>query len=53
MNKEIIENIWNKIIPTGEGEFEYKLLSKKSIPQLNNPYRFNLSFASILFFSIY
>lgn len=35
MNKEIIENIWNKIIPTGEGEFEYKLLSKKSIPQLN------------------
>ena len=35
MNKEIIENIWNKIIPTGEGEFEYKLLSKESIPQLN------------------
>lgn len=35
MNKEIIENIWNKIIPSGEGEFEYKLLSKDSIPQLN------------------
>ena len=35
MNKEIIENIWNKIIPSGEGEFEYKLLSKESIPQLN------------------
>ncbi|BCY29337.1 PD-(D/E)XK motif protein [Flavobacterium okayamense] len=35
MNKEIIENIWKKIIPSGEGEFEYKLLSKESIPQLN------------------
>lgn len=35
MNKEIIESIWNKIIPSGEGEFEYKLLSKESIPQLN------------------
>lgn len=35
MNKEIIENIWNKIIPSGVGEFEYKLLSKESIPQLN------------------
>lgn len=35
MNKEIIENIWNKIIPIGKGEFEYKLLSKESIPQLN------------------
>jgi hypothetical protein len=35
MNKEIIENIWNKIIPSGKGEFEYKLLSKDSIPQLN------------------
>ena len=35
MNREIIENIWNKIIPSGEGEFEYKLLSKESIPQLN------------------
>lgn len=35
MNKEIIENIWNKIIPSGKGEFEYKLLSKESIPQLN------------------
>jgi hypothetical protein len=35
MNKEIIENIWNTIIPSGEGEFEYKLLSKESIPQLN------------------
>lgn len=35
MNKEIIENIWNEIIPSGEGEFEYKLLSKESIPQLN------------------
>jgi hypothetical protein len=38
MNKEIIENIWNKIIPSGEGEFEYKLLSKESIPQLNIGY---------------
>jgi hypothetical protein len=38
MNKETIENIWNKIIPTGEGEFEYKLLSKDSIPQLNVGY---------------
>lgn len=35
MNKEMIENIWNKIIPSGKGEFEYKLLSKESIPQLN------------------
>jgi len=35
MNKEIIENIWSKIIPSGQGEFEYKLLSKESIPQLN------------------
>lgn len=35
MNKEIIESIWNKVIPSGEGEFEYKLLSKESIPQLN------------------
>jgi hypothetical protein len=35
MNKEIIENIWSKIIPSGNGEFEYKLLSKQSIPQLN------------------
>jgi hypothetical protein len=35
MNKEIIESIWNKIIPSGEGEFEYKLLSKESTPQLN------------------
>lgn len=35
MNKEIIETIWSKIIPSGEGEFEYKLLSKESIPQLN------------------
>lgn len=35
MNKKIIENIWNKIIPSREGEFEYKLLSKESIPQLN------------------
>lgn len=35
MNKAIIENIWSKIIPSGEGEFEYKLLSKESIPQLN------------------
>ena len=35
MNKEIIESIWNKIIPSGEGDFEYKLLSKESIPQLN------------------
>jgi len=35
MNKEIIENIWRKIIPYGEGEFEYKLLSRESIPQLN------------------
>ncbi len=38
MNKEIIENIWSKIIPSGEGEFEYKLLSKESIPQLNIGY---------------
>lgn len=35
MNKAIIENIWSKIIPSGEGKFEYKLLSKESIPQLN------------------
>lgn len=35
MNKEIIENIWSEIIPLGKGEFEYKLLSKESIPQLN------------------
>lgn len=35
MNKEIIKNIWNKIIPSGAGEFEYKLLSKESVPQLN------------------
>jgi hypothetical protein len=35
MDKEIIENIWNKLNPSGEGEFEYKLLSKDSIPQLN------------------
>jgi hypothetical protein len=35
MNKETIENIWNKIIPSGKGEFEYKLLSIESIPQLN------------------
>ncbi len=41
MNKEIIENIWSKIIPSGEGEFEYKLLSKESIPQLNIGYNKN------------
>lgn len=35
MNKENIVNIWSKIIPSGEGEFEYKLISKESIPQLN------------------
>lgn len=35
MNKEIIESIWNEIIPSGKGEFEYKLLSKESTPQLN------------------
>ena len=38
MNKEIIEKIWNKIIPSGKGEFEYKLLSKETIPQLNIGY---------------
>jgi len=35
MVKETIENIWNEIIHSGKGEFEYQLLSKKSIPQLN------------------
>lgn len=35
MDKETIENIWNEIIHTGKGEFEYQLLSKESIPQLN------------------
>ena len=35
MNKQTLENIWNNIIPTGNGEFEYKLISKESIPQLN------------------
>ena len=35
MDKKIIENIWDEIIHSGKGEFEYQLLSKKSVPQLN------------------
>jgi hypothetical protein len=35
MNKDTIEHIWTEIIHTGKGEFEYQLLSKKSIPQIN------------------
>lgn len=35
MKKETIEKIWDDITPSGKGEFEYKLLSKESIPQLN------------------
>ena len=38
MNKEIIDSIWNKFIPSGKGEFEYKSLSKESIPRLNIGY---------------
>lgn len=38
MNKEIIEKIWLDIVHSGNGEFEYQLLSKKSIPQLNIGY---------------
>lgn len=38
MNKEKIEKIWLDIIHSGNGEFEYQLLSKKSIPQLNIGY---------------
>lgn len=38
MNKEKIEKIWVDIIHSGKGEFEYQLLSKKSIPQLNIGY---------------
>jgi hypothetical protein len=32
---ENIEKKWNNISNSGNGEFEYKLLSKDSIPQLN------------------
>jgi hypothetical protein len=38
MNKEKIEKIWLDIVHSGNGEFEYQLLSKKSIPQLNIGY---------------
>lgn len=38
MNKEKIEKIWVDIIHSGKGEFEYQLLSKKSVPQLNIGY---------------
>ncbi|NRS87837.1 hypothetical protein HNQ02_000747 [Flavobacterium sp. 7E] len=38
MNKAIIEKIWLDIIHSGNGEFEYQLLSKKSKPQLNIGY---------------
>ena len=38
MNKEKIEKIWVNIMHSGKGEFEYQLLSKKSIPQLNIGY---------------
>lgn len=35
MNKDKIQSTWNSIIPSGKGDFEYNLLSKDSIPQLN------------------
>lgn len=35
MNKETIEQIWTEITHSGKGEFEYQLLSKKSVPQIN------------------
>ena len=35
MNKEKIEKIWSGITHSGLGGFEYQLLSKNSIPQLN------------------
>jgi hypothetical protein len=35
MNKDSIKNTWNSFIPSGRGDFEYNLLSKDSIPQLN------------------
>jgi hypothetical protein len=38
MNKEKIEKIWIDITHSGKGEFEYQLLSKKTIPQLNIGY---------------
>jgi hypothetical protein len=38
MNKEKIEKIWVDIIHSGKGEFEYQLLSKQTIPQLNIGY---------------
>lgn len=38
MNKEKIEKIWADIIHSGKGEFEYQLLSKQTIPQLNIGY---------------
>lgn len=38
MNKEKVEKIWLDIVHSGKGEFEYQLLSKKSIPQLNIGY---------------
>jgi hypothetical protein len=38
MNKEKIEKIWIDITHSGKGEFEYQLLSKKTIPQLNVGY---------------
>jgi hypothetical protein len=41
MNKEKIEKIWIDIIHSGKGEFEYQLLSKHTIPQLNIGYNKN------------
>lgn len=38
MNKVKIEKIWVDIVHSGKGEFEYQLLSKKAIPQLNIGY---------------
>jgi hypothetical protein len=38
MNKTTIEKLWVDIIHSGNGEFEYKLLSKKSLPALSLGY---------------
>jgi hypothetical protein len=35
INKNIITSLWDTISHSGEGEFEYQLLSKDVIPQLN------------------
>lgn len=35
INKDTITRLWDTISHTGEGEFEYRLLSKDAIPQLN------------------